>query len=162
MIPPHWSDLLQSSSDLASKQALDLAQAWVGSTGQDNTDLQFTDNPAIDPFAIMTDHHISSTTKNAHLDQAPNNKAYHKQPSTTMVLRQTILAVSNLGTLTGSKRPLITAVNSVLPASQIATKNKTSQGRDTTTATISEPLMAQSVNELKLPPRLNSCEPGLR
>jgi hypothetical protein len=40
-IPPHWSDLLQSSSELASKQAFNLA---LGSTGLDNTDLQFTDN----------------------------------------------------------------------------------------------------------------------
>jgi hypothetical protein len=38
-IPPHWSDLLQSSSELASKQASNLAQAWLGSTGLDNTDL---------------------------------------------------------------------------------------------------------------------------
>jgi hypothetical protein len=71
-IPPHWLDLLQSSSELASKEAFNLAQAWLGSTGQDNTDLQFTDNPVIDPFAIVTDHHNSRITKNAHLDQAPN------------------------------------------------------------------------------------------
>jgi hypothetical protein len=38
-IPPQWSDQVHSSSELASKQALDLAQAWLGSTGQDNTDL---------------------------------------------------------------------------------------------------------------------------
>ena len=73
------------------------------------------------------------------------------------------MAVSEGGTLTlGSKHPLITAVNSVPPASQAATKNKTSQGRDTITATISEPSMAQSVDELKLPPRLNLRELGLR
>jgi hypothetical protein len=41
-IPPHWSDIVHSSSELASKQALDIARAWLGSTGQDNTDLQFT------------------------------------------------------------------------------------------------------------------------
>jgi hypothetical protein len=56
-IPPHWSDQLQSSSELASKQAFNLALAWLGSTGQDNTYLQFTDNPVIDPFAIVTGHH---------------------------------------------------------------------------------------------------------
>jgi hypothetical protein len=50
-----------------------LAQAWLGSTGLDNTDLQFTDNPNVDPFAIVTNHHISSITKNTHLDQEPNN-----------------------------------------------------------------------------------------
>jgi hypothetical protein len=71
LIPPHWSDLLQSSSELASKQAFNLAQAWLGSTGLDNTDLQFTDNPVVDPFAIVTDHYNSSITRNAHLDQAP-------------------------------------------------------------------------------------------
>ncbi len=79
------------------------------------------------------------------------------------MLPQTIVAVSKGDTLTlGSKRPLITAVNSVPPASQAATKNKTSQGRDTPTVTISEPSMAQSVDELKLPPHLKLCELGLR
>jgi hypothetical protein len=118
-------------SELASKQAFNLAQAWLGSTGLDNTDLQFMDNPVIDPFAIVTDHHISSITKNAHLDQAPNKITYRKQPSTTTVLPQIIVAVSEGVTLTlGSKHPLITAVNSVPPASQATTKNKTSQGRD--------------------------------
>ena len=147
---------------MASKQAFNLAQAWLGSTGLDSTDLQFTDNPVVDPFAIVTDHHNSSITKNAHLDQAPNNITYQKQPSMTMVLPQTIVAVSERGTLTlGSKHPLITAVNSVPPASQATTKNKTSQGRDTITVTISEPSMAQSVDELKLPPRLNLHESGL-
>jgi hypothetical protein len=61
-IPLHWSDLVHSSSELASKQSLDLSQAWLGSTGQDNTDVQFTDNPVIDPFAIVTDHHTSNIT----------------------------------------------------------------------------------------------------
>jgi hypothetical protein len=77
-----------------------------------------------------------------------------------MVLPQSIVAVSEGGTLTlGSKRSLITTEDSVPPASQVATI--TSQGSDTTTATISEPLMAQSVDELKLPPHLNLCESGL-
>jgi hypothetical protein len=71
-IPSHWSDLVQSSSELASKQALNLAQAWLGSTGQDNTDLQFMDNPVIDSFTVVTDYHTSNITKNTHLDQAPN------------------------------------------------------------------------------------------
>jgi hypothetical protein len=62
MYAPHWSDLVHSSSELASKQAFDLAQACLGSTGQDNTDLQFMDNPVIDPFAIVTDHHTSNIT----------------------------------------------------------------------------------------------------
>jgi hypothetical protein len=127
-IPPDWSDLLHSSSELASKQALDLAQAWLGSTGQDNTGLQFTDNPVIDPFAIATDHHTSNKTKSTHLDQAPQKITYQKQPSTTVVLPQTKMSVSNLGTLTlGSKCPLITMDDSVPPASQAATL--TSQGR---------------------------------
>ncbi len=161
MIPPHWSDLLQSSSESASKQAFNLAQAWLGSAGLDNTNLQFTDNPVIDPFAIVTDHHDCSITKNAHLDQAPNI-TYQKQPSTTMVLPQTIVAASEGGTLTlGSKRSLITADDSVPPASHAATKNITSQGRDITNATTSEPSMAQSVDELKLPPCLNLRESGL-
>jgi hypothetical protein len=72
----------------------------------------------------------------------------------TMVLSQTEVAVSKGGTLTlGSKRSLITADDNVLPASQAATI--TSQGRDKATTTISEPSMAQSVDELKLPPCLN-------
>jgi hypothetical protein len=78
-----------------------------------------------------------------------------------MVLPQTIMAVSKGGTLTlRSKCPLITAADSVPPALQVA--NNTSQGRDITTAIISEPSMAQSVDELKLPPHLNLCELGLR
>jgi hypothetical protein len=67
-IPPHWSDLVYSFSELASKQALDIAQAWLGSTGQDNTDLQCMDNPVIDPFAIVTDHHTSNITKSTRLE----------------------------------------------------------------------------------------------
>ncbi len=58
-----------------------------------------------------------------------------------MVLPQTQMAVSEEGTLSlGSKRPLITAADSVPPVSQAATI--TSQGRELTPATISEPLMA--------------------
>jgi hypothetical protein len=160
-IPPHWSDLLQSSSELASKQAFNLAQAWLGSTGLVNTDLQFTDNSVVDPFAIVTDHHNSSIEKNAHLDQTPKNITYQKQPSMTMVLPQSTVAVSKRGTLTlESKCPLITTADSVPPASQAATH--TSQGRDITTAEISEPSMAQSVDEIRLLPRLNLCESGLR
>jgi hypothetical protein len=158
-IPPHWSDLVYSSSELASKHALNLAKAWLGSTDQDNTDLQFTDNPVIDPFAIVTDHHTSNITKNTHLDQAPNI-TYQKQPSTTAVLPQTKMAVSEGGTLTlGSKHPLITMADSVLPASQATTL--TSQGRELTPVTISEPSMAQSMDEINLSPRLNLCESGL-
>jgi hypothetical protein len=161
MIPPHWSNLLQTSSEMASKQAFQLAQAWLGSTGLNNADLQLTDNLVVDPFAIVTDHHNSSIEMNAHLDQAPKNSTYQKQPSTITVLPQTKVAVFKGGTLTlGSKRPLITAADSVLPASQAATI--TSQGRDITTAEISEPSMAQSVDELRLPPRLNLRESGLR
>jgi hypothetical protein len=80
-----------------------------------------------------------------------------------MVLPQTIVAVSEGGALTlGSKRSLITTDDSVPPASLAATKNKTSQGRDITTATISEPSMAQSVDKSKLPPHLNLHELELR
>ncbi len=67
------------------------------------------------------------------------------------------MAVSEGGTLAlGSKCPLITAVDSVPPASQAATL--TSQGRELTPVTSSEPLMAQPVDELKLPPHLNLLE----
>jgi hypothetical protein len=112
-IPPHWSDLVHSSSELASKHALNLAQAWLGSTGQDNTDLHFTDDLVVDPFAVVTDHHTSNITKNTHLDQAPFI-TYQKQPSMTVVLPQTKMAVSEGGTLTlGSKCPLITTVSLV-------------------------------------------------
>jgi hypothetical protein len=155
-IPPHWSDLLQSSSELASKQAFNLAQAWLGSTGQDNTDLQIMDNPVDDPFAIVTDHHNGSISKNIHLDQAPNI-TYQKQPPTTMVLSQTKMAVSEGGTLTlVSKLPLINAADSVPLTSQATII--TSQIRSLSPATISEPSMAKSVDELKLPPHLNLCE----
>jgi hypothetical protein len=131
---------------LASKQALELAQAWLGSTGPDNTDPQFTDNPVVDPFANVTDHHTSNITKSTHLEQVLNKITYQKQPSMTTVLPQTEMAVSEGGTLTlGSNRPLITADDSVPPASQAATL--TSQGREFTPAIISEPSMAQSVDE---------------
>jgi hypothetical protein len=124
-IPPHWSDLVHSSSELASKHASNLTQAWLGSTGQDKTDLQFTDNPVIDPFVIVADQHTSNITKNTHLDQSPNI-TYQKQPSTTAVLPQTKMAVSKGGTLTlGSKHPLITTADSVLPASQATTLTST-------------------------------------
>jgi hypothetical protein len=107
----------------------------------------------------VTDHHTSNITKSTHLDQAPNI-TYQKQPSTTAVLPQTKMAVSKGGTLTlGSKRSLITAADSVPPASQAATI--TSQGRELTPATFSEPSMAESVDELKLPQCLNLCESGL-
>jgi hypothetical protein len=81
IITPHLSDLVHSSSELVSKHALNLAQAWLGSTGQVNTDLQFTDNPVVDPFTIVivTDCHTSNITKNTHLDQAPNI-TYHNPP----------------------------------------------------------------------------------
>ena len=109
----------------------------------------------------MTDHHNSSITKNAHLDQETKTITYQKQPSMTTVLPHTIVAVSKGGTLTlGGKHPLITVADSVPPASQAATQ--TSQGRDITTEEISEPSMAQSVDELRLPPRLSLCESGLR
>jgi hypothetical protein len=160
-IAPHWLDLLQSSTEPASKQAFNLFQAWLGSTGLDNTDLQFTDNPVIDLFAIVTDHHTISIEKNAHLDQTPKNITYQKQLSTTTVLPQTIVAFSKGGTLTlGSKHPLIAAVDSVPPALQATTH--TSEGRDITTAEISEPSTAQSVDELRLSPCLNLHELGLR
>jgi hypothetical protein len=45
----------------------------------------------------------------------------------------------------GSKHPLITAADSVPPAAQAI--SLTSQGRELTPATISEPLMAQPVDE---------------
>ncbi len=51
-ITPHWSDLLQTSSEMASKQAFQLAQAWLGSTGLNNADPQFTDNPVVDPLQL--------------------------------------------------------------------------------------------------------------
>jgi hypothetical protein len=76
------------------------------------------------------------------------------------VLPQTKMAVSEGGTLTlGSKHPLITAAYSVPPASQAPTI--TSQGRELTPAIIFKPSMAQSMDELKLPPRLNLRESGL-
>jgi hypothetical protein len=85
----------------------------------------------------VTDHHTSNITKNTHLGQTPNI-TYQKQPSTTAVLQQTKMAVSEGGTLTlGSKHPLITADDSGPPASQATTL--TSQGRVLTPATMSKP-----------------------
>ncbi len=76
------------------------------------------------------------------------------------MLPQTKMAVSEGGILTlGNKHPLITTADSVPPASQAATI--TSQGKEVTPASISEPLMAQPVDELKLIPHLNLRESGL-
>ncbi len=128
MIPPHWSDLVHSSSESASKHALKSAQAWLGSTSQYNTDLKFTDISVVDPFAIVTDHHNSIITKNTHQNQTPNNITYQKQLSTTVVLPQTKMAVFEGDTSTlGSKCPLITAADSVPPASQAATSTSQRQ-----------------------------------
>ena len=70
------------------------------------------------------------------------------------------MAVPKGGTLTlESKRPLITAADSVLPALQAATL--TNKGGELAPATFSEPSMAHSVDELKFPPCLNLHEPGL-
>ncbi len=152
--------LVHSSSEMASKQAFNLTEAWLGSTGQDNSNLKLTDNPVVDSFAIVTDHHTSNMS--AHLVQKPKKNTTQEQPYTTAVLPQTKMAVSKGGTLTlGTKRPLISAHDSVPPASQAV--SSTSQGRDLTPAPahISEPLTAQSVDELKLPPRLYLRESGL-
>jgi hypothetical protein len=93
------------------------------------------DNPVIDPFAIVTDNHTSNITQSAQLIQTPTNITTQKQPSTTAVLPQTKVAVSEGGTLTlESKRPLISAHDSVPPASQAATL--TSQVNDLIPATI--------------------------
>jgi hypothetical protein len=119
------------------------------------------DNLVVDSFAIVTDHHTSNITQSAHLDQTPKNITYQKQTSTTAVLPQTKMVVSRGGTLIlGSNHSLITANNSVPPASQASTL--TSRGRDLKPAIISEPSMAQSVDDLKLPSCLNICESGLR
>jgi hypothetical protein len=59
------------------------------------------------------------------------------------MLPQIEMTVSEGGTLAlGSKRPLITAADSIPPASQAATLS-----RDLKPETISEPSMAQPVNE---------------
>ncbi len=89
----------------------------MGSTGQYNTDLKFTDHSVVDPFAIVSDHHNSSKTKNTHKTQTPKIIAYQKQLCTTAVLPQTEMAVSEGGTFTlGGERLLITAADSVPPA----------------------------------------------
>jgi hypothetical protein len=87
------------------------------------------DYSVVDPFAIVTDHHNSSKTKNTHQNQTPKTITYQKQPSTTAVLPHTKMAVSKGGTLTlGSKHPLITAADSAPPGSQA--KTLTSQDRE--------------------------------
>jgi hypothetical protein len=127
IIPPNWSDLVHSSSELASKQDFNLNEAKLGSTGQNNSELKLTDNPVVDPFAIVTDHHTSNITQSTHLVQIPTNITTQKQPSTTAVLPQTKMAVSKGGTLRlGRKHLIISAHDSVPPASQATAS--TSQG----------------------------------
>ncbi len=79
-IPPHWPDLVHSSSELASKQAFNLAEVWLGSTGQNNSELKLMDNLVVHPFAIVTDHHISNITQSAHLVQKTEKITTQKQP----------------------------------------------------------------------------------
>jgi hypothetical protein len=109
----------------------------------------------------VTDHHNGSIEKNTHLlDQTSK----HYLSETTV--NDNGVATNHSGSFRWryldtrkSKHPLITVADSVPPASQAATQ--TSQGRDITTGEISEPLMGQSVDELRLPPRLNLRESGL-
>jgi hypothetical protein len=59
-IPPNWEDLVTHSSEKSTPQALALTQAWLGkkdydlSINRDYTDLQLTDDPLLDPYAIVT------------------------------------------------------------------------------------------------------------
>ena len=79
-IPPHWLNLVHSSSELASKQAFNLAEVWLGSTSQNNSELKLMDNSVVDLFAIVTNHHISNITQSAHLVQKTENITTQKQP----------------------------------------------------------------------------------
>jgi hypothetical protein len=73
----------------------------------------------------ITLEYCIATPMNTHQNQTPENITYQKQPSTTAVLPQTKMAVSEGGTLTlGSKHPLITAADCGPPASQAATSTK--------------------------------------
>ncbi len=147
IITPHWSDLVHSSSELVSKHALNLAQAWLGSTGQVNTDLQFTDNPVADPFTtvIVTDCHTSNITKNIRLYQAPNI-IYHNPPQQRCCHKPKWLFPREV------PWHLEVSIHSsphILQCSPCFTgPNLTSQGRNITLAIISKPSMAQPVDEL--------------
>jgi hypothetical protein len=91
LVPPNWANLVENSSELATKQSFVLAKNW-SQESSNNTDLQAPDNPVVDPFAIVTDHHIS---KNRSCQQDQNTGSPKKQSSSTTTLPDKELAVSN-------------------------------------------------------------------
>ena len=59
--PPHWDDLVHNSSELATKQDFNLAEPWFKHKTQPQ--LPPADNPIVDPYAVMTDHHAKRNAK---------------------------------------------------------------------------------------------------
>jgi hypothetical protein len=80
-IPPNWEDLVTNSSEKSTPQALALTQAWLRKRDYDvsqdtYTDLQLTDDPLLDPYAIVTAFH---------LEQTPKQSAYRLQEAATEI-----------------------------------------------------------------------------
>ena len=133
-----------------------LAENWLQGSSN-NTDLQAPDNPVVDPYAVVTDHHIS---KNRSRQQEQNTVSPKKQSSSTTMLPDNQLAVSKGDGLTlGRKRLLISAEDNVVTGAQDA-QLKGHVGD--VAAAVSTKSTPQTVDELKLPARINLRESGLR
>ena len=105
----------------------------------------------------MTDHHIS---KNRSRQREQNTESPKKQSSSTTTLPDNQLAVSEGDSLTlGRKRSLISAEDNVVTGAQDA-QHKGQVGD--VAAAVSTQSTPQTVDELKLPPRINLLESGLR
>jgi hypothetical protein len=117
LVPPNWTDLVEHSSEMATKQSFVLAENWLKGSST-NTDLQAPDNPVVDPYAVVTDHHIS---KNRSRQREQKTESPKKQSSTTTTLPHNQLAVSEGDSLTlGRKRSLISAEDNVVTGAQDA------------------------------------------
>ena len=70
VVSPNGTHLVHQSSELARKQSFVLTDNWIKGC-KENTDLQAPDNPVVDPYAVVTDHHISKE-RSRHREQNTN------------------------------------------------------------------------------------------
>jgi hypothetical protein len=110
LVPPNWTDLVEHSSEMATKQSFALAENWLQGSSTNN-ELQAPDNPVVDPYAVVTDHHISNERRR----RESRNVSLKKQSSSTTMLHHIQLAVSEgEGSTLVRKRSLISAKDNVV------------------------------------------------
>ena len=154
-VPPNWADLVHHSSELATKESFVLTENWLKGC-KENTDLQAPDNPVVDPYAVVTDHHISNERSR---QREQNTNPPTKQSSTTTTLPKQLAVSEGEGLTLGRKRSFISAEDNVVTGAQDA-HIKGHAGN--AAAAISDQSTPHTVDELKLPPRINLRESGLR